>query len=443
MRTLVVFEDSVQRAFATLTEVRGVFDLRCGARTLLERLVGAVPADHVVLLPRRELTTLVEENNTALPGLQSLSSGASFAPGEVVFVNGRLLALGKDVQRLLAGAAAEYTGWVQGSLVLARCAPAGATKLAAALRDALDATTGGPRGATTREKVAAALPTAPMLELDARHDWNRDGSALLAHAWQLTERNGSALRDDFAQGPGAGIDPGARLDAGVHILQPDAVRIEAGARLRPGVVLDAEAGPITIAAGVEVQSHVLVRGPAYVGEGCLLKAGTKIQGNTSLGPVCKIGGEVEGSIVQGFSNKQHEGFLGHAFLAEWVNLGADTNTSDLKNNYGNVRMWEVGEFVDTGLMFAGLVAADHVKTAIDTQLNTGTVLGLASQIAMSGFPPKYIPPFSWCGPDGIEVYDLERALNTARTVMARRDRALTPAYEAAFRRAFAAHDRKS
>jgi hypothetical protein len=129
--------------------------------------------------------------------------------------------------------------------------------------------------------------------------------------------------------------------------------------------------------------------------------------------------------------------MGHAYLAEWVNLGADTNNSNLKNNYGNVRMWESGRFIDTGLTFIGLIAADHLKTAINTQLNTGTVVGISSQIFGAGFPPKYIPPFSWGGAERIETYDLERALHTARVVMERRKRELTPAYEAAFRLAYA------
>jgi UDP-N-acetylglucosamine diphosphorylase/glucosamine-1-phosphate N-acetyltransferase len=152
--------------------------------------------------------------------------------------------------------------------------------------------------------------------------------------------------------------------------------------------------------------------------------------------VCKIGGEVEESVVQGWSNKQHEGFLGHAWLGEWVNLGADTNNSDLKNNYSSVRVWEVGRFVDSSRMFVGLLCGDHVKSAIDTQFNTGTVVGLSSQIFGSGFPPKFVPPFSWGGAAGLERYDLERALETARAVMARRRRDLGPAYERAFRRVF-------
>ncbi len=442
MRTLVVFEDPRQRAFSIVTAVRGVFDLRCGARTLLERFVGATRPDRLVLLPRFELATLLAETHGPDTGMPALAPAETFKPGEVVFINGRLLALGQDVQRTFAATKGEFAAFFGDALVFARCLPASAVKLAQALRATLQPVNAEKAEAETfRQRLARQIEQLPVHDLDSRDDWNRDGSTLLDHVWQLVEKNAAALIDDFAQGPGAGVDPGARVDPGVHLLQASAIRVEGETRLRPGVVLDAESGPITIAAGTDIQPHVVVRGPAHVGPRCLLKTGTKIQGNTSLGPVCKIGGEVEGSILQGWSNKQHEGFLGHAYVAEWVNFGADTNNSDLKNNYSSVKMWEAGELVDTGLMFIGLVTADHVKTAINTQFNTGTVVGLASQIAAYGFPPKYVPPFGWCGPSGIERYAIERALHTARVVMSRRGVTLTPAYETAFRRAFANRDR--
>src|SRR5262249_53676820 len=157
---------------------------------------------------------------------------------------------------------------------------------------------------------------------------------------------------------------------------------------------------------------------------------------TSLGPVCRIGGEVAESVVQGFSNKQHEGFLGHSYLSEWVNLGAGTDTSDLKNNYSTVKVWESGRMVDTGELFVGLLAADHVKTAIGTRFNTGTVVGLASQLSGNALPPKFVPPFSWGTDSGLAVYRFERALETARAVMLRRDVALADAYAARLRAVF-------
>src|SRR5262249_9970281 len=256
------------------------------------------------------------------------------------------------------------------------------------------------------------------------------------HVWDFVHQNGDAICDDFRKGPPAGIDATALVYPGVHLLQDGAIRIGPGCRIKPGSVLDAEDGPIVLERDVEVQPGVVLRGPVFVGAGCVLKSGAKIHAGTSFGPVCKIGGEVEESIVQGWSNKQHEGFLGHAYLGEWVNLGADTNNSDLKNNYSSVRVWEGGGMVETGSMFMGLVAGDHVRSAIQASLNTGTVVGPCSQIFGAGFPPKFVPPFSWGGAAGLQAHRFEAALATARIVMQRRQVELTPAYEAALRRLF-------
>ena len=453
MRTLVVFEDLESRAFDVLTDLRSVFDLRCGAGTLLERLTDRFAHDRLVLLPRPELCDLVAEMH---PDVQvgwsadagdaarterhrAAASGDGQAASAFVFVNGRLLVTGDDAAALdtlarracgvdgRADAAASAGALTVGNaIVVAHCDATTAQELATALDRVWK------RGADAK---ALQRPFSKRVHsLETLAGAAPDDSVLLEHAWELVQHNQAAILDDFAHGPGAGVSVGARIDPGVHLMHDASIRVEEGVRLRPGVVLDAEGGPITLEAGVDVQPLVVLRGPLWVGRDCLLKAGAKIHEGTSLGPVCKVGGEVEGSILQAYSNKQHEGFLGHAFLGEWVNLGADTNNSDLKNNYGSVRMWESGRFVDTDSMFMGLVAADHVKSAINTQFNTGTVVGLSSQVFGAGFPPKYIAPFTWGTAD--EVYELERALETARAVMARRQRELTPAYEAAFRRAF-------
>ncbi len=425
MRTLVVFEDSATQAFDVLTSVRAVFDLRCGAQTLLGRIRSRTSHERLVLLPMPNRATLAAEMH---PGADvGWSDAAAATNQDFLFVNGRLLVLGRDLEALTQVCPKGGAVCVGATVVVARGESAMAERIA-------DALSGDQTGAGA---VKQALQTLGNVQsVDTLASVAPDGSQLLEHVWQLVQNNSAALLDDFAHGPGAGVSVGARIDPGVHLMNDANIRLEEGVRLRPGVVLDAEDGPITLAAGVDVQPNVVVRGPVWIGPDCLLKAGAKIHEGTSAGPVCKLGGEIEGSILQAYSNKQHEGFLGHAYLGEWVNFGADTNNSDLKNNYGNVRMWEAGAFVDTGTMFMGLVAADHVKSAINTQFNTGTVVGFSSQVFGAGFPPKYIAPFSW-GTTG-DLYDLERALETARTVMARRQRNLTPAYEAALR---SAHER--
>jgi UDP-N-acetylglucosamine diphosphorylase/glucosamine-1-phosphate N-acetyltransferase len=164
-----------------------------------------------------------------------------------------------------------------------------------------------------------------------------------------------------------------------------------------------------------------------------VKVGAKIYGDTSIGPLCKVGGEIENSIVLGFSNKQHDGFLGHSYLGAWVNLGADTNTSDLKNNYGNVRVQLGGEAIDTGRMFLGALIGDHAKTGINTMLNTGTIVGVSANVFGAGFPSKSIAPFSWGGAEGYQRFEIDKAIELARTVMARRNVTFTDADETLLR----------
>jgi UDP-N-acetylglucosamine diphosphorylase/glucosamine-1-phosphate N-acetyltransferase len=184
-------------------------------------------------------------------------------------------------------------------------------------------------------------------------------------------------------------------------------------------------------------ANASLQGPVYVGAKSAIKMGAKIYEGTSIGEVCKVGGEVEETIIHSYSNKQHEGFLGHAYLGQWVNIGADSNNSDLKNNYGTVKVYVDGEMVDSGLMFVGLTMGDHAKCGINTMFNTGTVVGVMSNVFGSGYPEKFIPSFTWGGVEGMETYDIDKALEVARRVMARRKTALPAAQEKMLRQVFA------
>ena len=433
MRTLVVFEDPAWTAFEIVAALRAVFDLRCGGRTLLERLRDDSGARELVLVVRPGLRGIVREGHPEAR-LDALPEAAGEAP--IDFANGRLLALGADLGRLLEGPESGFALFDGDALVSARCARNEAALLTDEIASHLVPRATAAPIEPLADWIARVLPRLQILRLDAARERVQDGSRLVAHVWDLVHHNGPAIIDDFRKASGAGVADGALLYPGVHLVQDSAIRIAAGCRLKPGVVLDAEEGPITLEPDVELQPHVVVRGPAHIGRRCLLKAGAKVHEGTSLGPVCKIGGEVEECVVQGYSNKQHEGFLGHAYLGEWVNLGADTNNSDLKNNYSTVRVWESGRGVDSGLLFVGLLAGDHVKSAINVQFNTGTVVGLSSQIFGAGFPPKFIAPFSWGGAERLDLYDFDRALETARVVMRRRGVTLSQAYAEAFRAVF-------
>jgi UDP-N-acetylglucosamine diphosphorylase/glucosamine-1-phosphate N-acetyltransferase len=201
---------------------------------------------------------------------------------------------------------------------------------------------------------------------------------------------------------------------------PASILVGEDVRLSPGVVLDSSRGPILLEGGVTVEPLAVLAGPLVVGRGSLVRSGARIYPGTTLGPRSKVGGEVGEAVFLGHSNKQHDGFLGHAYVGEWVNLGAGTTVSDLKNNYGAVRVHVDDREEETGERFVGLFAADHVKTGIQSMLNTGTVIGFAANVFGAGVPPKHVPSFAWGGAQGFETHDLERAVETATVVMARR-----------------------
>jgi len=203
--------------------------------------------------------------------------------------------------------------------------------------------------------------------------------------------------------------------------EPDNLFIEEGATIEFST-LNAKTGKIYIGKNAEVMEGCNLRGPIALCEESKFNLGAKIYGATTIGPHCKVGGEVNNIVIFGYSNKGHDGFVGNSVIGEWCNIGADTNSSNLKNNYAEVKLWNyrTKRFANTGLQFAGLIMGDHSKTAINTQLNTGTVVGVAANIFKSGFPPNLIESFSWGGMKGDEKFNLEKAYEVAKLAMARR-----------------------
>lgn len=250
----------------------------------------------------------------------------------------------------------------------------------------------------------------------------------LKEKWDIFQLNGDALKADFdllTKGRKSAAVPEGTVHSGNQLF------IEDGAVLRP-CIINSGPGPVYIAAGAEVMEGCMIRGGLYLGEGSQLKMGTKIYGPTTIGPHCKIGGEVTNCVIFGYSNKGHDGFLGNSVLGEWCNLGADTNTSNLKNNYSNVRVFDYasGRLENSGLQFCGLMMGDHSKCSINTMFNTGTVTGIFCNIFGSGFPPKYVPSFAWG--EG-EVFEADKAIDMAKKVMQRRSVSLVPTVEKTIR----------
>jgi UDP-N-acetylglucosamine diphosphorylase/glucosamine-1-phosphate N-acetyltransferase len=238
------------------------------------------------------------------------------------------------------------------------------------------------------------------------------------HNWDIFSLNGIALEKDFER-----ITKG-RKSATVsktNTLLGKRIFIEKGVKMECAI-LNSTTGPIYIGKGAEVMEGSVIRGPFALGEGSVVKAGAKIYGPTTIGPHSKVGGEISNSVIFGYSNKAHDGFMGNSVIGEWCNLGADTNTSNLKNNYSLVSVYDYssGKIVSTGLTFCGLMMGDHSKCGINTMFNTGTVVGVSANIFGSDFPPKFIPSFSWGGASGFAVYELAQALETASRMYERR-----------------------
>lgn len=247
-----------------------------------------------------------------------------------------------------------------------------------------------------------------------------DDCLFVANTWDIFAKNDAAIREDFELL--TEDRQSAPIPKSVNVISPENIFIEEGAKLEY-VTLNAATGPIYIGKDAEIMEGSVIRGPFALCDHAVVKLATKVYGATTVGPHSRIGGEVSNSVLFGYSNKGHDGFLGNSVLGEWCNIGADSNNSNLKNNYEEVKLWsyEKGKFEPTGLQFCGLMMGDHSKCGINTMFNTGTVVGVSSNIFGSGFPRNFVPSFSWGGAAGFTTYITKKAFETARLVMLRRN----------------------
>ena len=241
---------------------------------------------------------------------------------------------------------------------------------------------------------------------------------LIIRPWDIWTKNAAEMNIDFD------VLTKDRFSAPIdssNTVFGDRIFLEEGARVKASI-LNATSGPIYLARNAEVMEGSIVRGGLALGAHSALKLGTKVYGATTLGPHCKVGGEINNSVILGYSNKGHDGFLGNSAIGEWCNLGADTNNSNLKNNYDEVKAWSYvdGRFSKTGQQFCGLIMGDHSKSGINTMFNTGTVVGVSANVYGAGFPRNFIPSFTWGGPQGTTEYMIKKALDTANRMMQRR-----------------------
>jgi UDP-N-acetylglucosamine diphosphorylase/glucosamine-1-phosphate N-acetyltransferase len=245
----------------------------------------------------------------------------------------------------------------------------------------------------------------------------------LQHNWDIFSMNEQAIINDYAL-----LTTGRESAAIPHsvTVTGNELFIEEGAVISAGCIINTTTGPVYIGKKAEILEGVMMRGPIAVCEGAAVKMGAKIYKDTTIGPGCKVGGEISNVVFFANSNKGHDGYLGNSVIGEWCNLGADTNCSNLKNNYDKVKVWDEYNFksVQTGLTFCGLMMGDHSKCGINTMFNTGTVAGVSANIFGGSFPEKFIPSFAWGGSDGMTTYKLDRALETANRMMQRRGKQL-------------------
>jgi UDP-N-acetylglucosamine diphosphorylase/glucosamine-1-phosphate N-acetyltransferase len=410
---LCLYEDAAVEGLGPLALLRPSFALRCGIFTLAEKLVRAFPSAPLYLLVRPHLA---EWTRHLYP-----TARVNEAPeGETMFVNGRLCLADDEALHFLAAAQGEGAYAAEGLLVAARV-----------------------RGERTAHAVRhLAAGDAERAFEDLRYP--AEVTAFLARtSGDLVRWNPRQIVQDMKYAIEGGIVRGA-VESGATLLKPEAIHVARGARVMAGAVLNAEGGPIWIAGNAMVEPLAYVEGPAAVGEGSRIKALARIREGTSIGPGCKVGGEVEGTIFQGWSNKQHDGFLGHSFVGEWVNLGANTNTSDLKNTYSNVRTYPSARAFlerrggDSGQLLLGLTVGDFTKSGISVSFTTGATVGIGCNVYGAALMPAYLPSFVWGPVNEFTEHRVEGVLETAARAMQRRKTELGSALEALIRTAFEA-----
>ncbi|RJP35335.1 MAG: hypothetical protein C4527_00690 [Candidatus Omnitrophota bacterium] len=395
---IILFEDAGFCNINPLTLNRPVYDLRCGIRLLWEKAAACYPTVQIAFHVRNYLAKLVKQQK----GTEKVNGGFG---DRGLLLNGRVI-WNKKLAHAISPEGEDQVFHCGDTLVAARLSGQHFAKI----------------------DWNNPLSVGPFLGLPAQEI----EAVVINYPWDLIQNNAAQIEVDAKELGCNGAKDG-KVYEGVHLLAPEQITIAEGASVKPGVVIDAEGGPVIIDRNAKIYPQAVIEGPCYIGQESMVKIAAKIYEGTSIGEFCKIGGEVEESIVHSYSNKQHEGFLGHAYLGQWVNLGADSNNSDLKNDYGIVRCFINGEPVSTGSLFVGSTIGDHTKSGINSMFNTGTIIGTCCNIFGTGFPPKYIPSFSWGGAERMVEYRFEKCMQVARRVMQRRKQELTQVEEDVFR----------
>jgi UDP-N-acetylglucosamine diphosphorylase/glucosamine-1-phosphate N-acetyltransferase len=411
---LFIFEDDKYAQFFPLTYNRPVYELLCGMTKIKDKICSLFPEAEVILLCREYLDKVLIEKAG-----QKVNEFRVSDQDQILLINGRILPSRDFLQEVNYSSKEKL--FLQGEDMIGW--------------------TGGGEAFNHRQSWFQALFTKENIEsLRGEIKGQNVKVKLVNYLWDLVSSNTSEIEADFKR-----VQPSLdfknmfkhnQVDDDALIYDLEKVYVGRDAQIDGHVVLDARNGPIFISDQVRIQAHTRLEGPCYVGRDSALVGG-KIREGTSIGPVCRIGGEVEKSIFLGYSNKYHEGFLGHSYVGEWINLGALTTNSDLKNNYGSIKVMVDGSLIDTGLTKVGAFLGDHVKTGIGTLLNTGVSIGFSSNLFGGGVIRKIkIPAFFWGSTETEEEYKLEKAIQTAQAVMKRRGKELSKEEADLFKKIF-------
>ena len=401
---LCIFEDKKVENFYPLTLTRPVYDLRCGISVLWEKTLRAISEDggvnkeNIYLLCRSYLAPIVAQRL----GVSRVNQLKELKKNSVLFINGRLLFF-KEKKISLQG---KEEIVVQGDdIVYARLSKATLRKLSFSSPEGIE------------QSLNQAKQMVQVKEIKSSPAKGKNGFSLLEYPWDLIRLNAEAIKADFKLERKSGIK--GTLKEGVYLVNPDQIYVGERTLIEPGVLLNAEKGPIYIGEDVKIRPPTVIDGPSYIGKGTVID-GAKIREGCSIGPACRIAGEIEESIFYAYSNKHHDGFVGHSYIGEWVNLAALTTTSDLKNTYGQIKVHLQGKEVDTHELKVGSFIGDHSKTGIGTLLDAGCIIGVACNIFWGNIVSKYIPSFNWGGKDGFTENRLNKVVEVAKIVMERR-----------------------
>ncbi len=391
---ICIFEDEKYSNFYPLSYTRPVYELVCGINTLREKIIRDIPGVNISLHCRKYLEETLKNQYPDID-INKINDDSC------LFVNGRVLA--SDYLSEIITEDSEDCIYKSGDEIAAvKLSKENLTIIKSNFTDTLS---------------FESFPELPTKKVDVK---------LYSYLWEMITNNGSEIVNDIEHLRKTGYFI-SHLDdfSGVNFVNPDEIFIRQNVTVKPGVVIDATNGPVYIDDDVFIYPNAVIEGPVYIGKDSKIKIGASIYENVSIGSNCKIGGEVEDAIILPYTNKQHAGFIGHSYLGSWVNLGADTNCSDLKNNYSTIKVKLNDETIDTDTQFLGVIIGDHSKSAINTMFNTGTTVGISSNIFGAGFPEKYIPSFSWGGADGLTTYELNKSIHTTKIVFGRRNKEFT------------------